>query len=74
MQTEKKQEGIVIRDGNVPYLVIARTDEKGIVRMYCEPDRSFSCIHSKFAWTLPNVQEMAQRIYGGLREAREVVP
>ncbi len=38
--------------------VYVRVNGKGIMRLYCEEDESFECIHVQYAWTLPKVQEM----------------
>jgi hypothetical protein len=73
MQSEIGSKCIIVRDGKVPYPVETRPDEEGIVRMYCILDHSSSCIHSRFAWTLPKVQEMVQRMYVKMREVKEAV-
>jgi hypothetical protein len=31
---------------------------RDIMRLYCEEDEPFDCIHVQYAWTLPKVQEM----------------
>jgi DNA-binding MarR family transcriptional regulator len=38
--------------------VYVRVNGKGIMRLWCEEDESFECIHVQYAWTLPKVQEM----------------
>lgn len=74
MQSVIDSKCIIIRDGNNPYPVETRPDENGIVRMYCILDHSTSCIHSRYAWTLPKVQEMAQTIYAEMNAKKEVIP
>lgn len=48
--------------GNKPgtYNVYPRRDDRGIVRLWCEGDNSSECIHVKYAWTMPEVQEKVQ--------------
>ena len=38
--------------------IYVRVNGKGIMRLWCEDDESFECIHVQYAWTLPKVQEM----------------
>ena len=38
--------------------IYVRVNGKGIMRLWCEEDESFECIHVQYAWTLPKVQEM----------------
>ena len=38
-------------------------DENNIIRVKCEVDNTFDCWHTKFAWTLPDIQEKVQRKY-----------
>ena len=40
------------------YNIYVKVNGKGIMRLYCEMDESFECIHTQYAWTLPKVQEM----------------
>jgi predicted transcriptional regulator len=39
-------------------MIFIKGDEKGIQRLWCENDGSFSCIHAKYSWSLPDVQSM----------------
>ncbi len=38
--------------------IFVRVNGKGMMRLWCEEDESFDCIHVQYAWTLPKVQEM----------------
>ena len=38
--------------------VFVRLNGNGRLRLFCELDRSFECVHVQFAWTLPEVQQM----------------
>jgi len=38
--------------------VYVKVNGRGIMRLWCEADESFNCIHVQYAWTLPKVQEM----------------
>ncbi len=47
------------KDGKLRVInVYVKLNGKGIMRLWCEKDESFECIHVKYAWTLPKVQEM----------------
>jgi DNA-binding MarR family transcriptional regulator len=47
------------KDGKLRVInVYVRVNGHGIMRLWCEEDESFDCIHTKYAWTLPKVQEM----------------
>ena len=49
------------KDGRLRVInVYVRVNGHGIMRLWCEEDESFDCIHVKYAWTLPKVQEMIQ--------------
>lgn len=48
------KEGIPKRVFNI----YVRVNGRGIMRLWCEEDEAFDCIHVKFAWTVPAVQEM----------------
>ena len=41
-------------------MVYVRLNGRGFMRLWCEEDENFDCIHVKYAWTLPKVQEMIQ--------------
>jgi len=38
--------------------IYVKVNGNGIMRLWCEEDESFECIHVQYAWTLPRVQEM----------------
>ena len=38
--------------------IYVKVNGHGILRLWCEEDESFECIHVQYAWTLPDVQEM----------------
>ena len=38
--------------------VYVKINGKGRLRLFCEMDESFECVHVQFAWTLPEVQQM----------------
>jgi len=40
--------------------VYAKFDKKNILRLWCEVDNTYDCVHTRYAWTLPDVQEMIQ--------------
>ncbi len=42
--------------------IYAREDDHGVLRLWCEADNSFNCIHARYAWTLPEVQELYWKI------------
>ncbi len=47
------------KDGKLRVLnVYVRVNGRGVMRLWCEEDESFECIHVQYAWTLPKVQEM----------------
>ena len=58
---------IAIRDVNfdgagherVVYVYV-KLNGHNILRLWCEVDNTFDCPHTRFAWTLPDVQEMVQ--------------
>lgn len=41
--------------------VYVRLNGNSVMRLWCEDHESFQCIHTMYAWTLPEVQEMVQR-------------
>ncbi len=41
-------------------MVYLKVNGRGIMRLWCELDSSFECRHTRYAWTLPSVQEMVQ--------------
>ena len=51
-------------------MVYVKLNGRGIMRLYCDADDSYECRHTRYAWTLPSVQEMVQvqRIKGNLKE------
>lgn len=40
--------------------VYFKPDEKNIIRLWCSKDKTFRCVHTKFAWSIPDVQEKVQ--------------
>lgn len=62
-----KSDRIAIKDVNydraghdrVVYVYLT-PDERNIMRIWCEIDHTFDCWHTKFAWTLPDIQEKVQ--------------
>jgi len=40
--------------------VYVKFDENNILRLWCEVDQTYECVHTQYAWTLPDVQEMVQ--------------
>ena len=40
--------------------VYVKLNGSGIMRLWCEFHEAYECIHTQFAWTLPDVQEMVQ--------------
>ena len=43
--------------------VYTRPNGHNVMRLWCDVDHSFDCSHTKFAWTLPDVQELMERLY-----------
>ena len=41
-------------------MVYVKVNGRGIMRLWCELDSSFECRHTRYAWTIPAVQEMVQ--------------
>ena len=41
-------------------MVYVKLNGKGFMRLWCELDNSYDCRHTRYAWTLPSVQEMVQ--------------
>jgi len=37
-----------------------KLDENNILRLWCDVDQTFDCVHTRYAWSLPNVQAMVQ--------------
>ncbi len=47
------------KDGKTHIInIYVKVNGKGIMRLWCEEDESFECIHTQYAWSLPKVQEM----------------
>ena len=47
------------KDGKIYIInIYVKVNGKGIMRLWCEEDESFECIHTQYAWSLPKVQEM----------------
>jgi len=58
-------ERIAIRDltHSVPghrIYVYFKPDKNNIIRLWCEKDKTFQCVHTKFAWGIPDIQEKVQ--------------
>lgn len=41
-------------------MVYVKVNGRGFMRLWCELDNSYDCRHTRYAWTLPSVQEMVQ--------------
>ena len=41
-------------------MVYVKMNGRGIMRLFCEVDDAYECKHTRYAWTLPSVQEMVQ--------------
>ena len=50
--------------------VYAKMNGRGFMRLFCEIDEAYECRHTRYAWTLPSVQEMVQiqRDKGNVKE------
>ncbi|WMT51255.1 MAG: hypothetical protein RE471_09790 [Ferroplasma sp.] len=40
--------------------VYVKLNGNNILRLWCEVDQTFECVHTKYAWSLPDVQAMIQ--------------
>ena len=40
--------------------VYVKLDEHNILRLWCDVDKTFDCVHTRYAWSLPDVQAMVQ--------------
>jgi len=51
-------------------MVYVKLNGRGIMRLFCEVDDAYECRHTRYAWTLPSVQEMVQiqRDRGNMKE------
>ncbi len=45
------------------YFVYVKLNGHGILRLWCERDQTFQCRHTRYSWTLPDVQEMVEIQY-----------
>jgi len=43
--------------------VHVKPNGNNIMRLWCEVDETFDCVHTKYAWSLPDVQAMVQIQY-----------
>ena len=43
--------------------VYTRPNGHNVMRLWCDVDQSFDCKHTRFAWTIPDVQELMEKIY-----------
>lgn len=53
-------------DGSGKYRIVyvyTKPNGHNIMRLWCEVDQTFECSHTKYAWTLPDVQAMIERVY-----------
>lgn len=53
-------------DGTGKYRIVyvyTKPNGHNVMRLYCDVDQSFDCIHTRFAWTLPDVQAMVEKLY-----------
>ena len=50
--------------------VYVKLDGHNILRLWCDVDRTFDCVHTRYAWSLPDVQEMVevQYAHGNIRK------
>ena len=37
-----------------------KPNRNNILRLWCEVDQTYECVHTKYAWSLPDVQAMVQ--------------
>ncbi|MHB1708702.1 MAG: hypothetical protein ACYCT2_04420 [Thermoplasmataceae archaeon] len=51
-------------------MVYVKLNGRGIMRLFCDVDDAYECRHTRYAWTLPSVQEMVQiqRDKGNVKE------
>jgi DNA-binding PadR family transcriptional regulator len=51
-------------------MVYVKLNGRGFMRLFCEIDEAYECRHTRYAWTLPSVQEMVQiqRDKGNVKE------
>ncbi len=51
-------------------MVYMKLNGRGFMRLFCEIDEAYECRHTRYAWTLPSVQEMVQiqRDKGNMKE------
>ncbi len=51
-------------------MVYVKLNGRGIMRLFCDVDDAYECRHTRYAWTLPSVQEMVQiqRDKGNMKE------
>lgn len=40
--------------------VYVKLNSHNIMRLWCQADQAFDCVHTKYAWSLPDVQAMVQ--------------
>lgn len=53
-------------DGSGKYRIVyvyTKPNGHNVMRLWCDVDESFDCVHTRFAWTLPDVQAMMERSY-----------
>ncbi|OWP55332.1 MAG: hypothetical protein B2I17_10070 [Thermoplasmatales archaeon B_DKE] len=64
----------VIREAGNDSSMAVRTkaDDRGILRLWCDQDQSFECIHAQYAWTIPQVQEGVQEAYYNMAAGRSM--
>jgi DNA-binding MarR family transcriptional regulator len=51
-------------------MIYVKLNGRGFMRLWCEADEAYECRHTRYAWTLPSVQEMVQiqRDKGNMKE------
>ena len=51
--------------------VYVKLNGRNILRLWCDVDKTFDCVHTRYAWSLPDVQEMVevQYAHGNIRKA-----
>ncbi len=53
-------------DGSGKYRIVyvyTKPNGHNVMRLWCDVDQTFDCVHTRFAWTLPDVQAMVERVY-----------
>lgn len=53
-----ENEELKTRNGEGMATITVKDDLHGIMRLWCELDESFDCVHVQYAWSLKDAQEM----------------